>query len=284
MTKFVGIIGYPLTHSISPRFQQAAFDHLGLDIRYEVWETKPHELTSRVEQARAPDTLGFNVTVPHKEAVISYLDELAELAARIKAVNTVVNDEGKLKGHNTDAEGFITGLRKEGEFDPKGKRAALLGAGGAARAVGFSLIEAGIAHLSILNRTLERAEALAVDLQHWGSCVKAEPWTERALRRTLADCDLIVNCTSVGMKDSQTEGQSPLEGNLIPRNALVYDLVYNPVETPLLAAAKKAGARAVAGLAMLVYQGAKAFELWTGREAPVDIMFKAARGAVCFAS
>ena len=280
MTKYLAIIGYPLRHSVSPSFQQAAIDHCGLDVRYDIWETGPVHLRERVDGMRRPEILGANVTVPYKEVVLPLVDELDGLARRIGAVNTIVNRGGRLMGYNTDAGGFLRALRDEAGFEPQGKRAVILGAGGVARAAGFALADSGIGSIAIINRTFERAERLARDLKSPGLEVTALPFVSERLEEALAHCDLLVNCTSIGMRYSPTEGQSPLEAELIPEEALVYDLVYNPVETPLLKDAKAAGARTLGGLAMLVYQGAASFELWTGGEAPLDIMFEAAREAI----
>jgi len=280
MTKFVGLIGFGLKHSISPQFQQAAFDYLGLDIRYEVWETNKDDLSKVVEGMRDASKLGANVTIPHKEAVLSLLDDVDNDARRIGAVNTIVNRGGKLIGYNTDASGFMRALRDDGAFSLRNKRVVLLGAGGAARAVGFALVDAGVRSLIILNRSVERGWALAWDLKVSDTEVVALSWKDGNTLTALGECDLLVNCTSVGMKDSSGEGKSPLGIGLIPKQALVYDVVYNPMETPLLAAAKKAGARTLGGLPMLVYQGAASFELWTGKSAPIDIMMRVAKRAL----
>jgi len=280
MTKFVGLIGNKLKHSISPQFQQAAFDYLGLDIRYEVWETAKDELPNVVEGIRDASRLGANVTIPYKEAVLPLLDDVDNDARRIGAVNTIVNRGGKLTGYNTDASGFMKALREDGGFSPRNKRAVLLGAGGVARAVGFALIGAGVKSLVILNRTQSRGEALAWDLKVSDTEVVALSWKDGKTLTALTECDLLVNCTSVGMKDSAGEGKSPLGIGLVPKRALVYDVVYNPIETPLLAAAKKAGARTLGGLPMLVYQGAASLELWTGKSAPIDIMMRVAKRAL----
>ena len=280
MTRSVGLIGYPLGHSVSPPMQQAAFDHYRLDLRYEVWETEPAQFDALAERLRRPSTLGANVTVPYKEAVIPLADDLDELAEQIGAVNTIVHREDKLFGHNTDAEGFIRALRQEGGFEPAGKRAVLLGAGGAAKAAGFALARAGVKSLTITDVIGERAQALSSSLRPLGIDTYVLDGESESLEAALSDCDLIVNCTPLGMKHGASEGQSPLEARLIPKGALVYDVVYNPIETPLLRDAKAIGARTLGGLAMLVYQGATAFELWTGREAPVGIMYEAAKGAI----
>ena len=280
MTRYVGLIGYPLGHSVSPAMQQAAFDHYQLDLRYEAWETEPSELGNILAHLRLPSTLGANVTVPYKEAVMPLVDELDELAVEIGAVNTIVNRYGKLSGYNTDAGGFLRALKQEGGFDPAQKRVVLLGAGGVARAAGFALARAGARSLVITDIIAERAHALASDLQRQGVEIRVLLQNGLQFMEALSGCELVVNCTPIGMKHSASEGQSPLEAALIPKGALIYDVVYNPLETRLLADAREAGARTLGGLAMLVYQGALAFELWTGKEAPIDIMMKAARGAL----
>jgi shikimate dehydrogenase len=277
MSRLVGLIGRSLGHSVSPAFQQAAFDHLGLDVRYQVWDTREADLGLVIEGVREPAKLGANVTIPYKERALSFVDEVDEEARRIGAANTLVNRDGRLRGHNTDAGGFMRALHDLGHFDPEGRHVVVLGAGGAARAVVFSLVAAGSKSVVVLNRTLARADELAAEVGKSGTEVTALPWEDGPLESALARCHLLVNCTSVGMKDSPTEGQSPVDSRLVPGGALVYDLVYNPLETPLLKDAGRAGARTLGGLAMLVYQGAAAFELWTGLEAPVNIMMQAAK-------
>jgi shikimate dehydrogenase len=272
----VGIIGYPLGHSASPVFQQAAFDRLGLPFTYDRWPTPPDALSGRTASLRAQGIAGANVTVPHKEAVLPLLDEVEPQARRIGAVNTIVNRSGRLTGYNTDAPGFVRSLKEDAGFDPTRKLVLLLGAGGAARAVVFGLGEAGAAAVLIANRTADRAEALAASARSAGvQGVEAAPWGQ-----VPAGVDLIVNSTSLGMRGGPGEQESPLPASAIPKGALVCDLVYNPPETPLLRDARSVGARTLGGLPMLIYQGALAFELWTGRNAPVDVMFEAARRAL----
>ena len=278
MTDTVGIIGYPLGHSISPAFQQAAFDFYGMDAQYVTWETPPEDLTRRMKSLQAAEILGAGVTVPHKEAVLPYMNTLGEAAQRTGAVNTIINRDGLLEGHNTDVAGFLKSLKEDGNFDPTGKRALLLGAGGAARAVAYALVDAGVASLAIANRTAERAHRL-VELLGANTTSEVVALANDALRGQ-EGWDLIVNCTTLGMRHGPAEGDSPLPADLIPSRALVYDLVYNPQETPLLRAARMAGARSLGGLPMLVYQGAEAFLLWTSREAPLDVMFEAAHKAL----
>jgi shikimate dehydrogenase len=286
MTKYVGLIGYPLKHSISPDFQQAALDYYGLDIRYTIWEAKVEEVFSTINQLRQPQNLGANVTVPYKEEILSLLDEVDKQASLIGAVNVVTNQDGRLVGFNTDAYGFIQALRKDAEFEPRDKRVVLLGAGGVARAACFALVQENVATLVITNRTLKRAESLIESLIGYAMGEKRDmriialPWNSLELQEEIRGCQLIVNCTTLGMRHSAQERKTSLEVGSIPSSALVYDLVYNPSETPLMKMAIKAGARTLGGLPMLVYQGAAAFELWVGKEAPVDIMFSAAKAAL----
>lgn len=286
MTQHIGVIGYPLKHSLSPALQQAALDYHGLDIQYAVWETEADALPSAMDRLRQPENLGANITVPYKEAVMHLVDEADDLASLIGAVNTVVNRDGKLVGFNTDAHGFLRALREDSKFDPDSKRVVVLGAGGGARAVGFALLREHIASLAIANRTLERAQTLAQCLSEYAvdnginTETVALPWQNPRLIEAVRHCQLLVNCTTFGMRHSPQEDQSPLATGSIPKDALVYDLVYNPSETPLLRTAREAGAGVLGGLPMLVYQGAASFKLWTGREAPLDIMLVTANQAL----
>jgi shikimate dehydrogenase len=278
----VGLIGRGLKHSLSAVMQQAALDYHGLDARYELWDTQPEGVERRVASLRADDCLGANVTVPHKQAVIPFLDELDEIATRAGAVNTIVRRESRLTGHNTDVTGFARAVQ-EGGFEVRGARTAVLGAGGGARAVTLALIEGGAGVISISDAVPARAEALTHDLTALASSGTAVAWTrwgDGAFQRSLRECALLVNCTPVGMRFGPADGESPVAADLIPPGCLAFDLVYNPEETPFLAAARSRGARGAGGLAMLVYQGAASFRLWTGLEAPVDIMFQAARKAL----
>lgn len=286
MTKHIGLIGYPLEHSLSPDFQQAALDHYSLDIRYEKWETRFEELPSVINRLRQSQNLGANVTVPYKESVLPLIDEVDGLAREIGAVNTITKKDNKLIGFNTDAYGFIHALQDDTSFNPVEKRALILGAGGAARAVSFALLREGASYLAISNRTSARTKALVGSLIAYCTPrglqteVVSVPLQDVELREVAHNCQLIVNCTTMGMKYSSDERQSPLAVDAIAKDVLVYDLVYNPFETPLLRMAKAAGAKIIGGLSMLVYQGAASFKLWTGREAPIDIMYTTARQAL----
>ena len=278
MTARVGIIGYPLGHSISPAFQQAALDELEIDARYETWQTPPEELAARVGSLRASDVLGANVTVPHKQSVMPMLDEVLPVAESIGAVNTIINREGVLIGANTDASGFTRSLEQEAKFSAARKRALIVGAGGAARAVAFGLAWEGVSELVIVNRTAERAVELAREVSETTATDTRGGGYEDAL--TDENFDLIVNSTSVGMAGGpEPEGMPPIAG-LIKRGVLVCDLVYNPRETPLLVLARERGAWVLGGLGMLVYQGASSFEFWTEQAPPEDIMYAAALKAL----
>ena len=278
--QFTAVIGYPLAHSISPLFQQPAFDHLGLSVRYVARETPPEELPAFLTELRGPRWLGVNVTVPHKEAVAAAVDDLSTEARLIGAVNTVRKEGDRLIGHNTDAAGFLRGLTAAA-CDPRGVAALILGAGGAARAVAVALLQAGARHVTVANRTVSRAERLVATLAASFDAARlaAGPLQAEALR----DAGLVVNTTTVGMAHGPDAAASLLADSLLaslPPGALVYELVYNPAETPLLQAARTQGYRTQGGLPMLIYQGAASFELWTGRTAPVELMMAHGRQAM----
>lgn len=276
MVQRVGVVGYPIGHSISPAIHQAAFDALGIAARYERWAVPPADLAAWVASLREPNTLGANVTVPHKEAVVPLLDELSPTARAIGAVNTIVQIGGRLSGDNTDAAGFLRALEEVGGV-PRGGAVVLLGAGGAARAVAYALLQAGVGTLAIFNRHADRARALAAALQPYArGPVAAFPLDAPQRAQWLADCALLVNTTSVGLHG----GERLLAPEEVPAQALVVDIIYNPPQTPLLADAARRGARTLNGLPMLVYQAALAFERWTGQQPPLDRMFAAARAAL----
>ena len=282
MTRYLGVIGHPLKRSLSPIFQQAAIDDLGLDLRYEAMPASPEALAEIVASLRAPDRLGANVTIPHKEAVIPLLDEIDELARRVGAVNTILNRDGRLYGYNTDVGGFLRALREDGGFDPAGARVLVAGAGGAARAVGVALIDGGAASVTFINRSLARAGKLVDDLRRDAGSTQlhALPDVATSWAGTAVSCGLLINCTSVGMAGTPEEKESPVPVDIIPSSALVFDLIYQPPETPLMAAARQRGAKVLGGLPMLVYQGAESFKLWTGLDAPVAVMRDAAERAL----
>ena len=278
MPQRLGIIGHPIGHSISPVFQQAALNAISFDGTYQAWDVAPDEVGEFVEGLRAPGTLGINVTVPHKEAVIPFLDGVDQWASTAGAVNTIVNQNGRLSGHNTDGIGFLRALREGAGFEPRGRDALVLGAGGSARGVVYALARVGVAQMFIANRTVERAQRLAHLAIDNGVATEAVELSEApSFAREVA---LIVNCTSVGMVHGPDETGTHLVAAEIPPGVLVNDLVYNPLETPLLREAARAGATTLGGIQMLVYQGAASFEMWTGQDAPVQVMLEAASSAM----
>ena len=276
----LGIIGHPIGHSISPFFQQAALDFCGVDAEYRAYSVAPEEVGAFVAGLRQPGVLGINVTVPHKEAVIPFLDEIDDWATEAGAVNTIVNRQGRLTGHNTDGYGFLRALREGAGFEPKGRTTLILGAGGAARGVVLALAREGVGDLTIANRTPERAENLAQLARGRGITSHAIPLAGADLAEVAASAELIVNCTTIGMTNGPGAENTPLPRQVISSTALVYDLVYNPLETRLLREAAQAGAATLGGIQMLVYQGAASFELWLERPAPVPVMLEAATRAM----
>ena len=280
MAQRVGIIGYPIGHSLSPVLQQVAFDHHCIEASYQAWQVAPEEVPQFVRGLRDADTLGCNVTVPHKEAVIPFLDQVDDWAARAGAVNTIVNRNGLLEGYNTDGIGFLRALRENAGLSPADKRILVLGAGGAAKGVCLALAGASVASITIANRTLDRARSLVDLLRGHGPPATAISLEDPTLRETALNADIIVNSTTLGMAHGPGEEVSPLSHDYLPANGLVYDLVYNPAQTPLLREAESVGAPRLGGLPMLVYQGAASFELWTGCDAPVSLMAEAASAAL----
>lgn len=270
------LLAHPAGHSLSPAMHDAAFAALDVDARYEAWDVPPAELAAAIERLRDPVILGANVTVPHKRAVLALLDGLDAEAAAIGAVNVVRREGGRLLGGNSDGEGFLRSLREAG-LDPAGRRVLLLGAGGAARAVGWALLRAGAAELRIVNRTHASAAALAAAL-----AADAGGAVVRALRDPLDGAERIglwVNATSVGMRRGGVDPDaSPLDPAAFARRgpdatpAAAVDLVYRPRRTRFLRDAAAAGLVTVEGSGMLLHQGAAAFEAWTGRPAPLAAM------------
>ena len=266
----VALIGDPVAHSVSPPMHRAAFRLCGLDLDYLAIRIRPDELAAAFGELRAQHT-GLNVTRPLKEAVIPLLDDVRAEAAATGSVNTVVFDHDRAVGDSTDGAGFLGALRRGGATAPR--RAVVLGTGGVARAIGFAL-RRNDAEVIIAGRTRPRARSLAADVG--GEHVRLDPAT---LGPALADADLLVNATPVGGPGN--EGQTPLpDGVTLHERLTVFDVVYRPPVTPLLRAAAEAGARTIGGIEMLVEQGARSFEMWTGVEAPLDVMREAANEAL----
>jgi shikimate dehydrogenase len=276
-TKVFALFGDPVTHSLSPLMQNTAFKALKLDCCYLPFLVRRESLAEAVSAVRALNLGGVNLTIPHKERVLSYLDEVDEEARVIGAVNTVVNRDGYLCGYNTDAPGFLASLKSVG-FDAKGKRVVVMGAGGAARAAVFALVHQGISHIYICNRNTSRGEMLARDLRKAGAAVGVSDYGV-SFSEALKNADLLVNATPVGMYPNHKENPIIMRDQLHPR-LLVCDLVYNPPQTRLLEEAAAAGCDVLNGVGMLAHQGALAFQLWTGKKAPVDLMHRAVLDAL----
>ncbi len=270
--KHAFLIGHPLGHSLSPSFHNAAFRAVGIDATYRLADVLPGDLAATVAALRARDVFGANVTVPYKQDVLPFLDTLSDDAAALGAVNTIVNDAGRLTGFNTDVPGFAADMREQGIVIAD-RHVVMLGAGGAARAVAAALVGMGVGRLVIANRTPERAAAIQ---RHHSMIATATDITDRDLVPVLPATTLLINATSAGLHGDETPISVALLDSL-PPSAVVYDLIYHP--TALLRAAQERGLRAVDGLGMLIHQGALAWEAWTGRAAPLDVMWQAARDA-----
>jgi len=274
------LLGYPVGHSMSAVMHNVAFRELGLDYRYELKSVPPEKLSALVaSELRGTDFAGGSVTIPHKLAIIELLDWVDPSALRIGAVNTIVNEDGQLKGYNTDGIGALRGIT-EAYGDVEDARVVMVGAGGAARAVGYHLSTA-VRELTIANRTLERAEELAASLAANPECratVRSIPLERDALRAAIMEADILVNGTPLGMHPKTDD--TPVQREMLHPGLLVFDLVYNPIKTRLLREAEEAGAAILPGVNMLVYQGAAAFKMWTGEDPPVETMKAAVVGAL----
>jgi len=268
------LIGYPVEHSMSALMHNAAFEELGLGYHYELKSVRPEALGRfTADEMRDDAVRGANVTIPHKVSIMRHLDEVDPEAAAIGAVNTIVNEGGWLKGYNTDGRGAMRAL-EEAHGDLRGMKSVMIGAGGAARAIGRHLSTV-VDELSILNRTASRAESLASGLVSLPGCnasVTAAALTRENLRSKLVEADVLINATPLGM--TPDTDKSPVDSDLLHPGLLVFDTVYNPLKTRLLREAEEAGARTLTGAKMLAYQGAASFELWTGARAPEELMFE----------
>lgn len=272
-TKVYGVIGDPIEHTLSPAMHNAAFEALKLDCIYLAFKVKPDEVENAVQGMRALDIQGLNVTMPYKNAVVSFLDEVDQTATFLSAVNTIENENGKLFGYNTDGFGALKALKENG-VEVEGKKVLLLGAGGAARAIALALALEG-ADLAILNRNPKAAIDLANLLREtYNRKVDADELSRETVKTNLANAEVLVNATSVGMEPNVN--QTLVDSEWLKPELAVLDIVYDPVETRLAKEAKAAGVKVVSGIEMLVHQGAVSFEIWTGHEAPVDIMREAA--------
>jgi shikimate dehydrogenase len=271
MSKRVVLIGHPVAHSLSGAMQQAAFDALGIDAKYELWDRAPIALPEAIAEVRGDDFLGVNITIPHKERAVPLIDKLTEEAQATGAVNTLTREGRRLVGHNTDVPGFAAALDKLVGRQKMPRQAVVLGAGGGSRAVVYGLIRAGFQRVIVFNRHLHRAEGL---VKFFGRSaahmeLKAMPWHESIIESELARTKVLINATSIGLADDV----SPIPGEVITGDLLVLDLIYK--RTRMLRDAESAGAAAQDGETMLLHQGAAAFTLWTGQPAPLEVMGQA---------
>ena len=263
----LGVIGDPIAHSKSPVMHEAALRESGIAGEYKALHITPDRLADMIAAVREDEYRGINITIPHKEHVMRYLDELSEDARRIGAVNTIVNEGGRLVGRNTDGIGYVRSLKEEAAAELAGRRIVVVGAGGAARGIIHALAAEAPERIVLLNRTTERAEALA---NEWKDLADILAFSSDRAAEALRDADIVINTTSVGMHPHLDE--TPLDPALLRGSEIVSDLIYNPLETKLLRLAREKGCRTHGGLGMFVYQGAYAFEYWTGTPAPIEAM------------
>jgi len=283
--RLFGIFGYPLGHTLSPAFQEAALEKIGLKGYYLSLELKPASFKKVMRGLRGTrfSLDGFNVTVPYKETVIPYVSRLSKEARQLGAVNTVVRKGSRWLGLNTDFSGFLTSLRQDAHFRARGKRVLVLGAGGSARAVVYGLAKSGARQIHVANRHPDRAKRLIRKIKPYfkRTHFSTSSLKSRETKEGVQSADLVVNCTSLGLKKGKG---AAIPQKWIPKanrgRRVFYDLVYQPAETPFLKAAKRHGHRAVNGLGMLLHQGAEAFGVWTGRKPPLSVMRKALREAL----
>ncbi len=274
-TRLYGIFGHPVSQSLSPAMHNAAFEHLGLDCVYLAFDVDPRNIDGAVSSIRNLGICGINVTIPHKQSVIAGLDEIAPEASMVGAVNTIFNRDGTLKGYNTDVSGVLRAIHSELEFVPRDKTAFIVGAGGASRAVIVAMCGGGARRVAIANRTYSKAKQLSEEFSasfaDVGFSAASLDDTDR-ISQLMASADIFINCSSAGMGDIEPLCL-PLE--LLGKNCVVYDLVYKPAVTPLVRDSRALGLKAESGLGMLLYQGVDAFEIWTGENAPVEVMRQA---------
>jgi shikimate dehydrogenase len=269
-TKVIAIFGDPVEHTLSPAMHNAAFAALGLDCVYVPFHVRPNGLKDAVLGLRAMGLKGANITVPHKERVVEFLDELDDEAKLLGAVNTIVNRDGVLKGFNTDGRGFVKSLKDDAKFDPKEKKVFICGSGGAARGIAFALIKAGAGTVSLYDVDGPKRDKLVQDLNTslGKDAARAMPLDQDFIR----SCELIVNATPLGMQGGDP---LPIPAGAFGKGQFFCDIVYNPPKTAVMTAAEKAGAKVSNGLGMLLYQGVIAFEHWLGVLPPVEVMREA---------
>jgi shikimate dehydrogenase len=274
-TVMFGVFGDPIRHSMSPLMMNRAFRETGLNAAYAAFHVTREGLRDAVNGIRALGFRGVNVTVPHKVNIMAYLDEVDESAKVIGAVNTIVNENGKLTGYNTDGIGYVRSLKEETGMELQGKKVLVLGAGGGARGVVYALAQERPEAIWIANRSPEKAAQLAADMQPYAACTALGLDEVVSIRERF---DLVINTTPAGMYPQTDE--MPVDPGFLTEETLVSDLVYNPLVTRFLRAAEKRGCRTHGGLGMLIYQGVYAFEYWTGIAAPVEAMRETVEAAL----
>lgn len=267
-TRLLFVFGHPVSHSLSPLMQNYAIQKLMEDIQYLPLDVLPVNLKSAVDILRLPNVLGANITIPHKQKVIPFLNELSKEARITGSVNTIVNKRGKLFGDTTDMDGFLTSLEEEG-VNPKGMRVTILGSGGSARAIAFAFaMKTKIKNLRMAARSPEKIKPIAKELQRkLGVNICYSGTDQDEIKSILSETDLLVNCTSAGMVPSVDS--IPIDPSALHKNLVVYDIVYNPPQTRLLKEAKKRGCKVISGLGMLIHQGKRSLEIWLNRKIPI---------------
>ncbi|MBP2654759.1 MAG: ydiB [Firmicutes bacterium] len=275
-TKLVGLVGWPVEHTLSPLIQNTAFAAAGLDYVYVPLAVRPEDLPQAFSGLRSLGFEGVNVTVPHKVAVMSLIDAVDRSAELVGAVNTVVFTDKGTTGYNTDMAGFSASLEAQGVLVNE-RRALVIGAGGAARAVVCGLLEGGVQTVVVGARSVAKVEKFAASFD--SGRVRGYAWDSASFTEAVGASDIVVNCTPIGMYPHMDQSVA-LDWEVLPSNAVVCDLIYNPPFTKLLTKAKETGRKVVGGAGMLVEQGALAFELWTGEQAPRQAMYQALRELV----
>ena len=273
LNKFAGIIGYPLSHTLSPSMHNFIYQKLGIDVEYKKWEISPNNLKSHIEKINNENFIGANITVPYKEKIVPLLDEIRNEAKFTGAVNTIVKNNNKLIGYNTDVYGIEQTLDIKLKNDVI-NNAVIFGAGGAAKAAFFVLLQRGLNNLTIVNRTKSNALKMISKFNNVNCDQTIITLNEKSqIKSACLSADLIINTTILGMKGSGYEDISPIDSTFIDSNSVIFDMVYNPTKTPLIKIALERNANIIEGLNMLVYQAIKSIELWTGVRPSFDDMY-----------
>ncbi len=276
-TTIVGIFGAPIRHTASPAMHNAAFAALDMNWAYLAFHVEPQNLRSALRGAGDMGIVGINLTVPHKILALDWIDDIDAEARKLGAVNTVSMEKGRLRGYNTDGYGFLKAIKEDFNLSIKGKRVLVLGAGGAGHGIAVKCALDGAARVIVANRTPARIEPIAQEVRGTKTEFLALKLAAEHIRKVIHEVDLVVNATSVGLEEHDSLG---LGADLFSPRLHVYDTIYRPAETELLRVAESAGAKVANGLSMLLHQGAKAFEIWTKRKAPLAVMRRALRAAI----